>query len=212
MDSRFQILDSKFQIDLPEREISGLACTIKLATYRQMSGTVFKKAAAAAKDSKRQRDGDEDRREIEAEPMGEGLVFEDPFGDEFEEDEIEEEEQSDEEDGEGMDEETMHKIKNQDEEQDQVPAKQVWRPGIDVLPEGEVLEYDPSAYVMYHSLKTEWPCLSMDIVRDNLGEGRQRFPHSMLVVMGSQADRSDKNKLTLLKMSDLNRIHAPAGN
>jgi hypothetical protein len=50
----------------------------------------------------------------------------------------------------------------------------VWRAGIDEIPEGEELEYDPSAYVCYHSLRTEWPCLSFDIVRDNLGDSRHR--------------------------------------
>ena len=69
-----------------------------------------------------------------------------------------------------------------------------------------MLEYDPTAYIMYHSLKTEWPCLSFDIIKDNLGDNRQRFPLSMYVVIGSQADRADKNKLTLLKISDLNKI------
>lgn len=52
--------------------------------------------------------------------------------------------------------------------------RRVWRAGVDTLEEGETLDYDPSAYVTYHSLKTEWPCLSFDILRDNLGEGRIR--------------------------------------
>ena len=36
------------------------------------------------------------------------------------------------------------------------------------------LEYDPSAYVMYHCLAPEWPCLSFDILGDTLGGGRTR--------------------------------------
>lgn len=50
----------------------------------------------------------------------------------------------------------------------------VFRPGIDTLDEGEVLEHDPSAYLMYHQLRTEWPCLSFDIVPDSLGLQRSR--------------------------------------
>jgi ribosome assembly protein RRB1 len=84
--------------------------------------------------------------------------------------------------------------------------KQTWRPGIDALPAGEELEYDPSAYELYHALSVEWPCLSFDIVRDSLGDNRQRYPLTMFAVIGSQADRSDKNKLTLLKISDLNKV------
>ena len=36
------------------------------------------------------------------------------------------------------------------------------------------LEYDPSAYVMYHSVQMEWPCLSFDFIRDEYGDNRQR--------------------------------------
>lgn len=116
------------------------------------------------------------------------LVFEDPFGDEFEEEQVDEEldndldneEEDDEEDEEvGMSEEVGKKIMQQKnksliEDNEQHAPKQVWRPGVDQIAEGEALEYDPSAYVMYHSLQTEWPCLSFDILKDNLGESRQR--------------------------------------
>jgi hypothetical protein len=95
-----------------------------------------------------------------------GLVFEDPFEDEFEEEEFADEDQGDIEENEAGD---------MDDQGDAKPAaKQVWRPGVDQIGEGEALEYDPSAYVMYHSLQTEWPCLSFDVVRDTLGESRQR--------------------------------------
>ena len=132
-------------------------------------------------------------------------LFEDPFGDEFEEEEIEvgDRDSEDEDDDEGaMDEDGA----GNDDDDDALKApKQVWRPGIDQLPEGEELEYDPSAYIMYHSLRTEWPCLSFDILRDNLGDVRQRYPQTMYLVCGSQADKSDKNKLTLLKLSELHK-------
>lgn len=97
-----------------------------------------------------------------------GLVFEDPYGDEYEEEIIEENNGGDEDEEEG-DESNVEASNNAP-----VPPKQVWRPGIDKIPEGEELDYDPSAYIMYHSLRTEWPCLSFDVVRDSLGENRQR--------------------------------------
>jgi ribosome assembly protein RRB1 len=150
-----------------------------------------------------------------------GLVFEDPFGDEFEEEEYDdaaiEKEQagySDEEDGtaNGMDADVEDEDEEDEHEEDEDEgAKQIWRPGIDRLEEGETLEYDPSAYTMYHSLTTEWPCLSFDLVKDTFGETRHRFPLSMVLVTGSQADRSDNNKITLLKLTDLHRTGGVEG-
>ena len=129
----------------------------------------------------------------------EALEFEDPFEDEFEQEEFQD-------DGELDDEEDEREEQLEEVVEDKA-TKQTWRPGIDKLPDGEILEYDPSAYVMYHSLKTEWPCLSFDIVKDNLGDNRHRFPLSMYAVIGSQADSAAKNKITLLKISDLTKIH-----
>ena len=141
----------------------------------------------------------------------EGLEFEDPFADEFEEEEYDdaaiERENNDEYDGDGDDETGTNEGGGigDDEEEEAEVKKQVWRPGIDCLADGETLEYDPNAYTMYHSLTTEWPCLSFDILRDTLGEARQRFPYTMFLAAGSQADRSENNKITLLKLSDLHR-------
>lgn len=111
------------------------------------------------------------------------LQFEDPFGDEFEEEQLDDEIEHD------LDDEDVYRDDNEEISEKNKPVKrtdntttndedhapkQVWRPGIDQIAEGEALEYDPSAYVMYHSLQTEWPCLSFDILKDDLGESRQR--------------------------------------
>ena len=97
------------------------------------------------------------------------LRFEDPYEDEYEEEEevFELDSDDEEEEGGGMD-------VAEDEEGDATTEKKVWRPGMDVLREGEELEYDPSAYVMYHCLTPEWPCLSFDIMQDTLGGNRTR--------------------------------------
>lgn len=112
------------------------------------------------------------------------------------------------------------------ETEEQEEKVHVFRQGIDPVPEGEELEYDPryvcceskserltvcSAYIMYHSLRVEWPCLSFDILRDDGGENRVRFPLTMYLVCGTQADASEKNKLTLLKLSEMHRTHAGEG-
>jgi ribosome assembly protein RRB1 len=118
----------------------------------------------------------------------EGLEFEDPYGDEFEEESLEDNEvdEIEEVDGEEFDKNDNGGMQSSEPAQEAVEEtapKQVWRPGIDQLPEGEELEYDPSAYIMYHSMRTEWPCLSFDVIRDNLGDNRLRvscFNHALL--------------------------------
>ena len=127
--------------------------------------------------------------------------YEDPFGDEFEEEEYEEEGELLDEEGDLIDGKITEK--QDDDNDNNIGIKRVFRPGIDKIAEGEELIYDPSAYVMYHSLRTEWPCLSFDVIPDNLGENRQRFPHSMYMIAGSQADKESNNKMTILKLSDL---------
>lgn len=74
------------------------------------------------------------------------------------------------------------------------------------LQEDEVLEFDSSAYEMYHAMNVEWPCLSFDLISDKYGQDRRSFPHSMYMVTGTQADSTDKNKLVLMKVSRLHRM------
>lgn len=86
-----------------------------------------------------------------------------------------------------------------------LPPSQAFRPGVDELGEGEQLDYQPEAYKMYHSMRPEWPCLSIDIMPDMMGASRTSFPMTVYMVAGTQADRADKNQLQLLKVSDLHK-------
>lgn len=36
------------------------------------------------------------------------------------------------------------------------------------------MEFSNEAYIMYHAMKTDWPCLSFDIIPDKLGLGRNK--------------------------------------
>jgi ribosome assembly protein RRB1 len=171
-----------------------------------MSGFNDRKRSAGG-DNKTSKRGVAAVAEVDEAP--DGLPFEDPFGDDFEEEVIDdaaiEREGVDDEDDDEDEQELDDMGEEEDAEDDKQVNKQVWRPGIDKLEEGETLEYDPSAYIMYHSMTAEWPCLSFDFMRDGLGDGRQRFPHTMFLCLGSQADRAENNKITLAKLSDLHR-------
>lgn len=84
--------------------------------------------------------------------------------------------------------------------------QRVWRAGLGKLEDGEVLDYEPSAYTLYHKLNMEWPSLSFDVLPDSLGAFRTKFPLSMYLVAGSQADQRRNNKVTLLKISNVYRM------
>ena len=74
--------------------------------------------------------------------------------------------------------------------------------------DSDTLEMDPTAYKMYHAMQNEWPSLSFDFIHDPYGIARSKFPHTILFVCGTQADGGpNNNQLTVMKISDLHRIH-----
>ncbi|RMD43822.1 hypothetical protein DV735_g1326, partial [Chaetothyriales sp. CBS 134920] len=89
---------------------------------------------------------------------------------------------------------------------------QIFIPGRSVLQPGQTLSPDPSTYEMLHVMSTTWPCLSFDIVRDNLGQDRKSYPRTVYAVAGTQAEtaRAKNNELYVLKLSSFttNRIRA----
>lgn len=86
---------------------------------------------------------------------------------------------------------------------------QIYLPGGE-LEKDEELVADHSAYEMLHSINPEWPCLSFDILKDGLGDCRTQFPMTASIVAGSQADSADKNRLYVMKMSNLCRTRKAA--
>lgn len=170
-----------------------------------------------------------------ASSSGEGglddLDFEDPYEDVIEEDE-DDDELDDDEDDDGEDEDmagagagasssssssaAAKPVKGKkrvgaeamDEDDDGDGGKtgrDVFRPGMDSLGDGEDLDFDPSAYVMYHTLDSEWPCLSFDVMPDRLGMGRTKFPLTCTLVAGTQADKASSNQLLVMRLSSLHK-------
>lgn len=84
-------------------------------------------------------------------------------------------------------------------------ARDVWRAGVDALGEGEELDFDPTAYQMYHSMGSEWPCLSFDVVPDRMGPARTKFPLTAYLVAGTQADKPSNNRLMVMRMGNLTK-------
>ncbi|XP_065215073.1 glutamate-rich WD repeat-containing protein 1 [Planococcus citri] len=114
--------------------------------------------------------------------------------------------ESDERDDDSIDEETEDTIEEDAVETNdgEPPKRKVYLPG-QSLRSDEVLEHDPSAYVMLHEADAGTPCLSFDIIPDNLGSARETFPHSCYVVAGTQAAKRNQNNIIVMKMSNLRK-------
>lgn len=139
----------------------------------------------------------------EGEETAENLRFEDPFVDEYEE----ETPMEDNPDA-AANTQSGASVTTRSTNGNETPTVEAWNPlTCDPLPAGTNLEIDETAYKMHHSLTPDWPSLSFTILRDSLGEQRTRFPHSVCLAVGSQADRTDRNRLTVLRLSCLSRTN-----
>ncbi|EDO34980.1 predicted protein [Nematostella vectensis] len=85
-------------------------------------------------------------------------------------------------------------------------CSQVFLPG-DAMEQDEELTYDSTAYHMYHAAQTGAPCLSFDVIPDNLGEARTEYPMTAYILAGTQSERSRANHIIVMKMSELHRTH-----
>lgn len=126
------------------------------------------------------------------------LVFEDPYGDEFEPEEMP-----------AVAQEDAPAIVDPMVANDAV----VFRPGKDRIADGERLVCDESAYDVFHKCMVEWPSLSFDFVcmnasgdYDNINPvPMDTYPLSVSIIMGTQAERANRNKLVCAKMSNVHR-------
>lgn len=74
-----------------------------------------------------------------------------------------------------------------------IGEQEVYLPG-KPLEAGEELVCDESAYVMLHQARTGAPCLSFDIIPDNLGGTREAYPMTSYIAAGTQAAKTHINK------------------
>ncbi len=99
----------------------------------------------------------------------------------------------------------LPQIEESEDTEDTKETSQVFIPGVHSLGKDEILQPDETAYIMLHQMGVDWPCLSFDILRDSLGDERQRLPATIYIVAGTQADVAKNNKMVVYKMSSLHR-------
>jgi hypothetical protein len=104
-----------------------------------------------------------------------------------------------------------NEIEMDQDKEDEDKDIRVYLPG-QALEKDEVLEADQSAYEMLHSMNVKWPCLSFDILWDQLGDERCTFPATTYVVTGTQADQANNNEVLVMKMSQLAKTKNDDGN
>ncbi|OWZ75207.1 ribosome assembly protein RRB1 [Cryptococcus neoformans Bt85] len=157
----------------------------------EAAGLPVAKAAATGQETARNPAVDEE--------MGE---FEDRWEDEIE---SEEEIVENDADAEGDDEFTPAQ-----EDSEPAPAPtQTYLPGT-AIAEDEQLVPDNSVYLALHSLSYSWPCLSFDILRDNLGTDRATYPHTSWIVTGTQAGEvpgqgKAKDEVVIMRLGNLSK-------
>eukprot|EP01054_Gregarina_sp_Poly1_P006315 Gregarina_sp_Poly_1__6314@NODE_335_length_9444_cov_64_484270_g283_i0_p4_GENE_NODE_335_length_9444_cov_64_484270_g283_i0NODE_335_length_9444_cov_64_484270_g283_i0_p4_ORF_typecomplete_len242_score48_18CAF1C_H4bd/PF12265_8/1_8e07DUF1770/PF08589_10/20DUF1770/PF08589_10/4_7_NODE_335_length_9444_cov_64_484270_g283_i033114036 len=93
----------------------------------------------------------------------------------------------------------------QDEISDPKPRVRLFRPTVDVLEEGEELVVDEGMYEINHKFGLGDPCVCFDIVPDLLGAVRQKGPHTLTLVAGSQAEQRKNNGIIVAKSSKIRR-------
>ncbi|VVC96166.1 unnamed protein product [Leptidea sinapis] len=99
--------------------------------------------------------------------------------------------------------ESENEMEEREEEEDDDRPK-TYLPG-QPLKDDEHLVCDQSAYLMLHQAQTGAPCLSFDIIQDNLGNDRQQYPMTAYLVAGTQASSAHLNNILVFKMSNLHQ-------
>ena len=94
-------------------------------------------------------------------------------------------------------------------------ARSTYLPGTKLGPD-EQLVPDQSVYLALHSLSYAWPCLSFDVLRDDLGSDRGRFPHTAWIVAGTQAGEIPgqgraKDEVVIMRLGSLGKTQKDKG-
>jgi len=104
------------------------------------------------------------------------------------------------------DDENMEEVENEEEEEEEESSDEceenVYLPG-QKLKEGETLEVDENAYILYQQCSLGPPCLSFDLIHDQV---KADYPLSVTCVAGTQAAKITANNIIVFRMSNLNCV------
>eukprot|EP00976_Prorocentrum_cordatum_P006316 126382-Prorocentrum_minimum.AAC.1 len=76
-----------------------------------------------------------------------------------------------------------------------------------ILGEKERSDIKTARHASQHA--NSFACCSFDILRDNLGEARDQWPHSMFMVAGTQAANPKSNSIALMRITSISKTHKP---
>lgn len=71
--------------------------------------------------------------------------------------------------------------------------------------------FGPASASLNHDQHSDVVPRSFDIVKDQLGGPRRAFPHSMVMVAGTQAATARANYLALMRLSNLGQVQMLGG-
>jgi len=113
-------------------------------------------------------------------------------------------EMEDEENNEEVDSDLEEDDDDEEEESsdDEAGEEKTFLPG-DKVEDGEELQVDENAYILYHQASLGPPCLSFDIIHDQC---KYDFPVSVTGVSGTQAAKVTANSIILFRMSNLHTV------
>jgi len=89
-----------------------------------------------------------------------------------------------------------------DSSDDETGEEKTYLPG-EKLEEGEELEIDENAYIVYHQASLGPPCLSFDIIPETC---KFDFPLSLTAVAGTQAAKVTANSIIVFRMSNMHSV------
>merc|ERR1719450_641646 len=101
-----------------------------------------------------------------------------------------------------IDDDDDEESEDESDEEEGKGEEKAYLPGIR-LEEGEELEIDEAAYVVYHQASLGPPCLSFDLLPEL---SQPDFPLSITAVAGTQANKVAANSIIVFRMSNLHSV------